>query len=142
MKAILRRFKYRDEQVEGNLRLHNDGGRVVFSCLTLELAWKDNAPFVSCIPTGSYRAIPRVSAKYGKHYYILQPNGSEIPERTFILIHVGNFKSDIEGCILVGQAHTDINADGYVDVTASRATLSRLLEIAPDGFEFEIVGEE
>lgn len=139
MNAILHRLHCRDEQTEGSFRLY-DGERPVFSCVTLELAWKDNMPEVSCIPKGSYKAVPRTSEKYGWHYRILSPDGSEVPGRSYILIHAGNFKTDIKGCILVGQNHADINADGYADVTASVATLQRLLELAPEGFDFEITG--
>ena len=140
MNAIIHRSKYRDEQTEGILRLY-DGERPVFSCVTLELGWKDNTPNISCIPKGIYRATSRISEKYGKHYRVLQSDGSEVPGRDYILIHIGNFKSDIRGCMLVGQTHTDLNADGYLDVTASGLTLNRLLELAPDGFDFEITGE-
>jgi len=140
MNAILHRSNYRDEQTEGRFVLYDQNGPIL-SCVTLELGWKDNAPDVSCIPKGTYKAVLRISENLGKHYRVLQPDGSEVPGRSWILIHIGNFKADIKGCILVGRTFVDLNADDYADVTASGATLERLLELAPDGFDFEITGE-
>ena len=41
--------------------------------------------------------------------------------------------------MLVGQTLTDINADGYKDVTSSKNTLKNILKLAPNGFELEIL---
>ena len=76
---------------------------------TIELPWKDNARSVSCIPQGQYNCRPYSSAKYRNVWTLLN-----VPDRSSILIHAGNFasevrlqagqhKSDTEGCILVGM---------------------------------------
>ena len=39
----------------------------------------------------------------------------------------------------MGADVADINNDGYRDVTSSRKTLRKLLELAPEGFELEII---
>lgn len=77
-----------------------------FYCYTMELPWRDNARSISCIPAGEYDVKIKVSAKYGKVYYI-----KEVPDRSHILIHSGNFAGDTskdfkthsKGCILLGQ---------------------------------------
>jgi len=101
---------------------------------TLELAWLENKFRISCIPVGIYTVITRTSAKYGKHFHILN-----VPNRDYILIHHGNYYSDILGCILVGNSHTDINQDGYKDVTSSFNKMKELVKLFPNGFELEIV---
>jgi hypothetical protein len=53
----------------------------------------------SRIPAGEYVCAPYSGAKF-KDVYILK----DVPDRTFILIHPGNFESDTEGCILVGKS--------------------------------------
>lgn len=57
-----------------------------------------------------------------------------VPMRSNILIHVGNYTSDILGCILVGDSARDINNDGTIDVTNSKATMYKLLALIPDKF--------
>jgi hypothetical protein len=79
-----------------------------FSCKTLELPWADNHRHISCIPVGSYYAVLTASAKFGR-CYLLQ----SVPGRDSILIHAGNFagntgqnyRSDVEGCILLGDGY-------------------------------------
>ncbi|MCS7003802.1 MAG: DUF5675 family protein [Cytophagales bacterium] len=148
MKAIIERQTYTDKQVLGELTLYNPNGQVLFKCKTLELPWRDNQPKISCIPTGNYRAVFRGanegSGKYGNHYRIFQADGvSEVPGRSFILIHHGNTFWDIKGCILIGVSHQDLNKDGYCDVTASRPTMAKLVDIAgKNGFDLEIKGAQ
>lgn len=113
-----------------------------FKCKTLELAWKNNAPKVSCIPEGVYQVVPRTSAKYGRHLHI-----TNVPNRSFILIHWGNYagsinpksgQSDIKGCVLVGGSFADINKDGIVDIVNSKPMFAAIMMLFPDGFELTV----
>ena len=133
MKALLKRFDYSDKQTLGTLVIY-DEGKIVYSCYTLELPDLKNAPNISCIPSGEYKVVPRNSAKFKDHLHI-----TEVPGRKYILIHTGNYFTDIRGCVLVGKTLTDINSDGYKDVTSSKVTLTEILNVAPDGFELEII---
>jgi hypothetical protein len=129
MKLKLIRHQQDDKQTLGKLF---DGDKLLAH--TLELSWKDNQRKVSCIPASCYKVVKRNSPKYGDHFHIL-----DVPNRDFILIHHGNYHIDILGCILVGQAHIDIDGDGFKDVTASKAKMAELNSILPDSFELEIV---
>lgn len=111
----------------------NDKGKVMFTCKTLELPWLNNMRKVSCIPEGKYTVVERTSEKYGRHFHI-----TSVPNRSFILIHAGNFTKEILGCVLVGKKHTDINKDGITDVTDSRDTMADLLRILPEKFVINI----
>jgi len=133
MKAVITRDKLQEAQTLGTLVLKDDEGKKLFSCKTLELPWLDNKRNESCIPLGDYKVAPRQSARYNKHYHI-----QDVPGRSFVLIHIGNFNTQTKGCILVGEKLADINADGYKDVTSSKATLKKLLALAPGGFDLEI----
>jgi len=133
MKAVITRDKLQEAQTLGTLVLKDDEGKKLFSCKTLELPWLDNKRNESCIPLGYYKVAPRQSAKYNKHFHI-----QDVPGRSFVLIHIGNFNTQTKGCILVGEKLADINADGYKDVTSSKATLKKLLALAPGGFDLEI----
>lgn len=77
-----------------------------FHCQTIELPWRDNQRSISCIPAGEYKVSIRQSPKYGLVYHI-----KEVPSRSYILIHAGNFAGDkykgyrtnVAGCILLGK---------------------------------------
>ena len=135
LKATLTR-KYTPTQTLGELVIGN------FKCKTLELAWRDNANKISCIPEGVYTVVPRHSAKYGRHLHI-----TNVPNRSFVLIHWGNYagsinpktlQSDIRGCVLVGASFADINKDGILDIVNSKPIFAGLMLMFPNGFELTI----
>ncbi len=101
---------------------------------TLELPDRKNAIGVSCIPEGTYECVPMVSKKLGACFDI-----RNVPGRTLIRVHAGNYTSQIQGCILAGTDIKDINGDGILDVTNSRMALQTLLkEFGRDGFTLVI----
>jgi hypothetical protein len=67
---------------------------------TLELPWKNNQHLVSCIPTGTYEVQLLPSPKFNN---APTPHVLNVPGRDNILMHVGNFPRDTEGCLLVGS---------------------------------------
>lgn len=95
-----------------------------FACFTLEPPDKGNARNISCVPRGSYLVKIRISPKYGPVFWV-----SNVPNRSFILIHSGNFggagsagfKTHTNGCILLGAAV------GYLD--SQRAVLNSRLTV-------------
>ena len=133
MKVTITRSKLEDAQTLGALVLTNDEGKKLFNCKTLELPWLNNKRNESCIPLGNYKVVARQSARYNKHYHI-----KDVPGRSFVLIHIGNYYTQTKGCILVGKSVSDINGDGYLDVTNSKSALQELLKLAPNGFDLEI----
>jgi 7-cyano-7-deazaguanine synthase in queuosine biosynthesis len=124
----LRRIATQGKQITGEIIR---GGQVVAK--TIELEWKNNARRISCIPIGTYTVVKRTSNKYGNHFHLLN-----VPGRNMILIHSGNYYSDSLGCIIVGDAHKDIDGDGMVDVINSKVTLSRMYTTFPDRFKIVI----
>lgn len=96
----LQRLETGEEGTFGRLTFGN------FSCYTGELPWKYNTRQQSCIPTGTYACRLRQSPKFGRVYEV-----TGVPNRSFILIHGGNFSGDVsrgytshvEGCILLGN---------------------------------------
>ena len=120
--GYLDRMESDDVQTLGYLYLKK-GKDIIFSCVTLELPDRNNAPNVSRIPNGSYRVVKRVSPKYGEHFLV-----EGVAKRSFILVHSGNFYYDTQGCILLGTDHIDINGDGHKDVVGSKATVRKLYQ--------------
>lgn len=99
-----------------------------FNCHTLELPWRDNKNNISCIPPGEYLTRIRISPKYGEVYHV-----QKVPNRTFILIHSGNWAGDVDkgyrthvnGCILLGLKRGFL--DGQVAVLNSRLAVTRFM---------------
>jgi hypothetical protein len=132
MNAILTRQPNNGYQIAGTLNIHM-GGKIVFTCCTIEPPYKNNQRRVSCVPTGTYPVKKRWSPRFKHHFHV-----QDVPGRTWILIHAGNFRKNSTGCILVGRQHKDINGDGFDDLPKSRATLADLLRILPDSFLMEV----
>ena len=122
-KVTLCRLSRSDQGTEGILLAGN------FNCNTLELPWRDNVRRLSCIPPGEYDVEIRNSNKYGRVYWV-----RKVPERTYILIHSGNFAGDetkgfkthVMGCILLGQKMGFLG--GQRAVLNSRITVRRFMD--------------
>ena len=110
-------------QTLGILNVFGEPG-LLFTCVTLEPPWKDNKRRVSCIPQGEYVLKFRKSGKFGDHFHI-----TDVDNRSYILIHVGNYTKDTSGCILVGKSFWDINKDGVLDITSSTDTMNALRKL-------------
>lgn len=104
-----------------------------FKGKTMELEYNDNKKRISCIPPGAYIVKKRKSDKYGNHFHV-----TDVPNRDFILIHPANYSRQLLGCIAPGESFVDLDKDGLKDVTNSRKTVDKLLEIMPDEFQLII----
>ncbi len=93
---VLRRIKRNEIATFGVLLVPNLEAPFL---VTLELPWLDNRRQVSCIPEGTYPLTPIDSPKYGSTWLL-----ENVPNRSEILIHVGNYPKDSRGCILAGLA--------------------------------------
>jgi hypothetical protein len=82
-------------------------------CYTLELPWKDNSNNISCIPEGTYNGILRYDKTDGWRIQL-----ENVPNRSGVQIHMGNYTAQIEGCILVG---TDAKIDNCSVLNSSTA---------------------
>lgn len=131
MKAYLSR-NYEPNQTTGRFIL-TENEELLFKSYSLELPDLNNMAFFSCIPTGDYICKIEFSPSHGMCFHILN-----VPGRSHILIHSGNYNKDTEGCILLGENLLDINNDGLRDVTNSRKTVERLEAIC-DSFILTIL---
>lgn len=89
---------------------------VEHSYMTMEQAWNDNTPFVSCIPEGIYELIPYISKRYGEcfvavnealnvYFSKLSPNRPDNGRYKCIFFHRGNYPKNFEGCGGVGEKY-------------------------------------
>lgn len=103
-----------------------------FSCVTLELPWKNNATDISCIPKGTYQCSKR------PFYATMMYQVLGVLGRIGIFFHVGNYWHDVLGCIILGATFADINRDGQIDITNSKPTVDAFMAFY-DGEDFELI---
>ncbi|MEO1945369.1 MAG: DUF5675 family protein [Candidatus Thioglobus sp.] len=123
IEATLKR-EYRDQVITTGELTFKEGEEELYVCCTLEPTWADNKRNISCIPAGEYNVVKYSSEKYPEVYEV-----QDVPGRSKILIHAGNFYKDTKGCILVGQDIVHIDADGIMDVSSSKSTLRMIKDV-------------
>lgn len=102
----------------------------VFQCFTLEDEIREQAgvpveqwkvPGKTAIPSGTYA----VALSWSPHFQATLPEVLAVPGFSGIRIHAGNYSTDTEGCILVGQSRGDGS------IYESRLALTKLLAVFP-----------
>lgn len=100
-------------------------------CNTLELTWRNNTRFVSCIPSGIYMCERMISPSKGETFEI-----TDVFNRSDILFHKGNIDDDTEGCILLGEGF------GYVDnepaITQSKFAFDEFMTLMEGVLSFRL----
>lgn len=100
---------------------------------TLENEWRDNKPMVSAIPTETYTCVPHgweAGTKVSKPKTWALKN---VPGRSDVLIHIGNYTKDTKGCILAGMGLQITQLQSMVSDSTAAIDLMRK-EIGPNGF--------
>ena len=134
MRMLISRYIDTGKQYIGNGFLLDEDNIIKYEFRTLELSWKFNVRNESCIPKGKYKVVKRNSPKFKNHFHIL-----DVENRDYILIHNGNYYTDIRGCVLVGDDLMYLNNDNEIDVINSKKTLKKLYNLLPEEFELTIV---
>ena len=123
------------KQTLGILSVTDDSG-VIFTCRTLELPYKDNAQSISSFTEGKYICKYTLSPSFGFKTYEI----TSVPNRSGVRIHSANYVSQLRGCIALGDAHKDINADGLSDAVHSGDTVKAFEKLMNyEDFELEII---
>ncbi len=109
---------------------------VIFVARSLELPYKDNANSISSFTPGKYICKYTMSPSFGFKTYEI----TSVPGRSGVRIHSANYVSQLRGCIALGDAHKDINADGLSDVVHSGETVKAFETLMNfEDFELEII---
>ncbi len=107
--------------------------------LTVEPPWKNNTPFISCIPAGRYLCKRYHSPQY-EHTFII----SNVLGRTYCLFHWGNWGGphggkeigDTQGCVVVGEEFGML--DGVPALLSSKRGFREFLERTKGIDEFHL----
>ena len=113
---LLIRDTFTDKSVIGKLYCNAE-----FIAHTLELAWRDNEKSVSCIPEGIYNCRVRLARESASRDYV-HLLVQDVPNRSYILFHRGNYPSDSRGCILTGT-HRALTPDKILESKVAHAYL-------------------
>ena len=106
-----------------------------FECFTLELPWRNNEQNISCYPSGVYEYKKRYSSS--KKCEVIEL--INVPNRTYIQVHAGNFTHQILGCTLVGDSIVYLDADLIPDIGNSARQMVKLLSKAPETGTIEVI---
>ncbi len=120
MKRILLKRISASPDITYGVFIDGDSGLPI--CVSLELPWKGNQTSISCIPNGTYYAKPYSSDKFSDCIAVI-----DVPGRSDILIHVGNYLTDTYGCILPGASFGEIS--GELAVLSSKQSLKLLQKV-------------
>ena len=93
---LIIRETFSDVSTIGNLYLDGE-----WLCDTLELPYIGNQKSISCIPAGQYKVRLRTARESATRDY-LHLLVEDVPNRDYILFHIGNSAKDTRGCVLVG----------------------------------------
>ena len=93
---LILRDTFTDNSTIGELFLNDE-----FMCDTLENPELNNVRNISCIPEGQYSVRLRTAKESATRDY-LHLLIKDVPNRDYILFHIGNTAKDTSGCILVG----------------------------------------
>lgn len=136
---VLERFGYMPFGTYGKLKFPT--GEVFY---TVERPWLDNTPSLSCIPEDTYalglRYSPVVNKTSGGEF----KEGWEVldvPDRTYIMLHPGNWPTDTQGCIAVGDKlvvmHRSQN-DWLPAVSNSRSTFKKVMGLLDQSYSWDL----
>ena len=141
MDLILKRIFKGTDYTIGNLYVNGDKfsdtledtDRGLNSTMSLDDIKKIKKAGITAIPTGRYKITLNVQSPKFKHYpqysfcdgYL--PRLISVPGYEGILIHIGNYASDTDGCILVGK---NTVKGAVMDSTATFKKLLALMQEA------------
>lgn len=127
MRMHLNRISYTGEGTFGVLKLNS----IPFA-VTLELPWKNNEPFVSCIPEGSYNCHRYTSEKWPNTFQV-----SNVSGRTYILFHRANTIADLQGCIGIAEEFGVLRSKPAI--LSSGRGFNEFLELTKDINKFTLI---
>lgn len=104
-RITLNRLESSDQGTFGILKVPDN--EWIYYFYTGELAWRDNAPNVSCIPAGLFKCTWTYSPRFKRNMYLVEG----VKDRAGIRKHSANFMGDdskgfkrqLNGCIALGE---------------------------------------
>lgn len=103
-------------------------------CLTLEPPDRFNQRSISSIPSQQYLCELHPSPKFGETFIV-----RDVPLRSLVLFHKGNWASDTEGCVILGSSLLKLkNEVSRRGVGNSGATFGAFMEVLRPYGQFKL----
>lgn len=142
MNITLKRLSTGDQGTQGALTIDSND----FTCDTLELPWRDDAPRASCVPAGEYL----VALAWTGHLWSPRPDGKifqlqNVEGRQAIDIHAATWAGDVSkgwhsdllGCLALGLSFGMLQppdvSQPQLAILSSRAALTKFMALVGDG---------
>ncbi len=121
-KPIIRihRINQDKNQTLGTCTVLDHNNKLVFTSLSLERGWQNNANRVSCYPAGVFTVKLEFSDRFKKKLWEVK----NVPGRSECKFHAANYWAQLEGCTALGLRLRDLNKDNYDDITNSVDTMA------------------
>ena len=132
--------KSRDKQIISLVHILNDD-QTLYTCYLIERPWLNNRKMESCIPLGVYPLKKRRAGENGSRIGHDHLEVMNVYNRSGIKWHIANYVRDLLGCGAPGLVIRDLDRDGLIDVSQSRAALEDILGILPDECILTIIKE-
>ncbi len=126
--VLRRQGMFPDQGMFGRQEIWSESNGILLNTHTVELPWRNNEPYVSCIPAGTYllkKTMFYKPQRFGRKAYPCY-QVLDVPGRTYIKFHRANTIRDLLGCI--GQGDSWGRMAGLWAVQNSRATHELFME--------------
>jgi len=132
----IHRWNQNDKQSSGVCTIVDNQKMPLFTAVSLERGWLENKQGVSCIPGNySYILLYEYSDKFKKHLWEIKG----VYNRSECKFHSANYWKDLNGCVALGEIFTDMNNDGYKDVTSSKDTMKKFHKVLEPYQKYAII---
>jgi len=111
----------------------------VHSFATVEQPWRDNKPFESCVPNGTYNLVSFSSPKFGEVFAMVGATVSKYVSekaRYACLFHQANWPSDVKGCVGIGK--NVVHIKGLLAVNNSQFSLQELFRYMAEADDYTL----
>lgn len=134
MRIEIFRYEFEKTQTLGECAI-TEKGKDLFLSKSLERADDNNKPRVSCVPSGVYRCVLEYSPRFKKDLWEIKG----VENRSECKFHSANYWHQLNGCIALGENLTDIDGDGFRDVTNSKNTMKKFHKVLEGLTEIELI---
>jgi len=100
-------------------------GKLLFDSYSLERGGGGNVRMLNRTLAGTYPIVYEYSEKFDMFLWEIK----KTQHRSEMKVHSANFWEQLNGCTSIGEKLSDIDGDGYLDVTSSVKTLKKLHKV-------------
>lgn len=143
MRILVNRDISDSEATLSQVFVMDDLGRIVYRCFGCEDEYREiKVPGETRIPAGTYNVGVRKEggfhARYSQDRRVRDIHRGmlhiqNVPNFQWILIHIGNFEKDTDGCLLVGESRDEVRMCVLNSVVAYRALYQKVIGSAEAG---------